>query len=708
MSSEQTVVINKSNSTKSILTYTLILLVFIIALFLSNQSEGPSKLPKVVTDEFTFTAWVNDGEDYLKKNYRWVTKIIAGYIKSGYYFLEDFLIDSPWLLIASIIFLPCLIAGGLRLGLYSLFVIYFWGAVGMWDESLQTVALMGLSVLLCVFFGVILGVLCSQSDRFDGFMKPILDTMQVMPAFVYLFPALFFFGIGGAPAILATMIYAMPPVIRLTNSGIRQVSKDTIESATSFGSSKLQLLFKIKIPLSLPSIMMGINQVIMMALALVVLACFIGAEGIGGQVWLAIRNLDVGWAMEGGLCILFMAIMFDRFSMSLTKQKDTLPSDVQEFYLLPQSWEKFQVARFIEKPLLYLHFVVNLVCTNITNFIAIVFRNIFLFFNKDFAEDLRDFLSKRYYIIPSFIVFLIISLIDSYLISIGTFPEEWKLSIRQPIADGVKSLTVNPGFIAFAKGLRAFVYLNLLRPLDTLLTHIPWWYTMSVFVAIGYFTVGLRFAVITALLLLFIGACGIWPQSMITLSSVLVSVVLCFAIGVPLGIIASYNQRFKEVLNVVLDAMQTLPYFCYLIPVLMFFGGGIVSAVLATVIYAIPPIIRLTALGLTQVSGTYSEVSRSFGGTLFQTLKKIKFPLAVPSLVIGFNQTVVMAFAMQIVTPLIGGKGLGLEVFNGLARSDTGRGLAAGIGIVLLAIIIDRITLAWTKKQRQALGLDAN
>ena len=708
MSSEQTVVINKSNSTKSILTYSLILLVFIIALFLSNQSEGPSKLPKVVTDEFTFTAWVNDGEDYLKKNYRWVTKIIAGYIKSGYYFLEDFLIDSPWLLIASIIFLPCLIAGGLRLGLYSLFVIYFWGAVGMWDESLQTVALMGLSVLLCVFFGVILGVLCSQSDRFDDFMKPILDTMQVMPAFVYLFPALFFFGIGGAPAILATMIYAMPPVIRLTNSGIRQVSKDTIESATSFGSSKLQLLFKIKIPLSLPSIMMGINQVIMMALALVVLACFIGAEGIGGQVWLAIRNLDVGWAMEGGLCILFMAIMFDRFSMSLTKQKDTLPSDVQEFYLLPQSWEKFQVARFIEKPLLYLHFVVNLVCTNITNFIAIVFRNIFLFFNKDFAEDLRDFLSKRYYIIPSFIVFLIISLIDSYLISIGTFPEEWKLSIRQPIADGVKSLTVNPGFIAFAKGLRAFVYLNLLRPLDTFLTHIPWWYTMSVFVAIGYFTVGLRFAVITALLLLFIGACGIWPQSMITLSSVLVSVVLCFAIGVPLGIIASYNQRFKEVLNVVLDAMQTLPYFCYLIPVLMFFGGGIVSAVLATVIYAIPPIIRLTALGLTQVSGTYSEVSRSFGGTLFQTLKKIKFPLAVPSLVIGFNQTVVMAFAMQIVTPLIGGKGLGLEVFNGLARSDTGRGLAAGIGIVLLAIIIDRITLAWTKKQRQALGLDAN
>ena len=708
MSSEVTITEEKSNNSKNIITYSAILITFLIALWLSFQSEGPSKMPKVVTDEFTFTAWVNDGEDYLKKNYRWFTKIIAGYIKNGYYFLEDFLIDSPWILVAAIIFLPCLIAGGLRLGLYSLFVIYFWGGTGMWDESMQTLALMGLSVLLCVVVGVTLGVMCSQSDRFDNFMKPILDTMQVMPAFVYLFPALFFFGIGGAPAILATMIYAMPPIIRLTNTGIRQVPEQTIESATSFGSSKLQLLFKIKIPLSLPSIMMGINQVIMMALALVVLACFIGAEGIGGQVWLAIRNLDVGWAMEGGLCILFMAIMFDRFGLALSKTKETLPSDVQKFYLLPQSWEKYTIAKIIEKPLEFLSGLVNFVCINITKYIAYIFEFLISLFNKDTAKDIGELLSKRYYVIPSFIIFFLISFIDSSLFKIGTFPEDWKLSIRQPIADGVKSLTVNPGFIAFTKGLRAFIYLNLLRPLDTFLTHIPWWYTTGIFVAIGYFTVGLRFAFITLLLLLFIGANGIWPQAMITLSSVLVSVILCFAIGVPLGIIASYNERFRNVQNVVLDAMQTLPYFCYLIPVLMFFGGGTVSAVLATVIYSIPPIIRLTSLGLTQVSGTYSEVSRSFGGTLLQTLNKVKFPLAVPSLVVGFNQTVIMAFAMQIVTPLIGGKGLGLEVFNGLARSDTGRGLAAGIGIVLLAIIIDRICLAWTKKQRIALGLTKN
>ena len=700
--------INNKSLINTYLTPSLIFLGIIIALILSLQNQEASVFPKFISDQFTFTAWVNEGEDYLRKHFRWFTKIIANYIKSGYYFIEDFLIDSPWILVVSIIFLPCLATGGLVLGIYSLFTMYFWGATGMWDESLQTVGLMGLSVTLCVFFGVILGTLCSQSNRFLNFMSPILDTMQVMPAFVYLFPAVFFFGIGGAPAILATMIYAMPPIIRLTNSGIRQVPAETIESATSFGSTKLQLLFKIKIPLSLPSIMMGINQTIMMALALVVLACFIGAEGIGGQVWLAIRNLDVGWAMEGGLCILFMAIMFDRFSVAFSKTPKILPGHVQKFYLLPQNWERHLLARILEKPLSSLHYIINFICISITNLIAHIFKSLFSIFNKRTANNIGEFISRRFYLIPSFIVFFIITFIDSNISEIGSFPKEWKLSIRQPIENTVDALTVNPGFIAFTKGLRAFVYLKLLHPLDVFLTHTPWWYTMGVFTLIGYFAVGLRFAFTTALLLLFIGACGIWTQSMITLSSVLVSVTLCFAIGVPLGIIASYNERFRNVQNVILDAMQTLPYFCYLIPVLMFFGGGIVSAVLATVIYAIPPIIRLTSLGLTQVSGSYSEVSRSFGGTLLQTLKKIKFPLAVPSLVIGFNQTVILAFAMQIVTPLIGGKGLGLEVFNGLARSDTGRGLAAGIAIVLLAVIIDRITLAWTKKQRIALGLESN
>jgi glycine betaine/proline transport system permease protein len=691
---------------KNIILYLSIFIIGAIAYYLSITNEDPTVFPKSITDEFKFTAWINAGEDYLKDNYRWITRLFASFLQAGYMALENFFVESPWILIMSLMTLPALAYGGIRLALFCMFTVYFWGAVDMWEVSMQTLALMGLSVILSVILGVILGIFSSQSDRFENFLKPILDTMQVMPAFVYLFPAMFFFGIGGAPAILATLIYAMPPIIRLTNLGIRQVSKETIESAESFGSNKYQLLFKIKIPMALPSIMMGVNQTIMMALALVVLATFIGAEGLGGQVWQAIRKLDVGWAMEGGLCILFMAIMFDRLSSAISKDKETLPNDVEKFYLLPQSLQRYPLANLIELPLRIIVKLTYLIFSNIINIFASFFDSSISIFNKSYSGIIKNFMNQRYFLFSSLLIFFFIYIFDAYFFAIGTFPETWTIEIQKPIENAVKAMTLDPGFISFAKGLKYFIYLYLLKPLNAFLTQIPWWYTMVVFIIIGYVTVGLRFATITAILLAFIGATGMWMHSMITLSSVLVSVLICFVIGVPLGVLASYNKWYRDIQNVVLDAMQTLPYFCYLIPVLMFFGGNIVSAVIATVIYSVPPIIRLTALGLSQVSGGYSEVSKSFGGTGIQTLNKVKFPLAVPSLVMGFNQTVIMAFAMQIVTPLIGGKGLGLQVFNALQRSDTGRGLSAGLAIVLLAIIIDRITHAWTKKQRQALGLD--
>ena len=705
MSLDRNLEVNKKLN-KNIILYLSIFIIGAIAYYLSITNEDPTVFPKSITDEFKFTAWINAGEDYLKDNYRWITRLFASFLQAGYMALENFFVESPWILIMSLMTLPALAYGGIRLALFCMFTVYFWGAVDMWEVSMQTLALMGLSVILSVIFGVILGILSSQNDRFESFLKPILDTMQVMPAFVYLFPAMFFFGIGGAPAILATLIYAMPPIIRLTNLGIRQVSKETIESAESFGSNKYQLLFKIKIPMALPSIMMGVNQTIMMALALVVLATFIGAEGLGGQVWQAIRKLDVGWAMEGGLCILFMAIMFDRLSSAISKDKETLPDDVEKFYLLPQSLQRYPLANLIELPLRIVVKFTYLIFSNAINLLANFLDSSISIFNKSNAGIIKNFMNQRYFLFSSLLVFFLIYIFDAYFFAVGTFPETWTIDIQKPIENAVKAMTLDPGFISFAKGLKYFIYLYLLKPLNVFLTQIPWWYTMTVFIIIGYVTVGLRFATITAILLAFIGATGMWMHSMITLSSVLVSVLICFVIGVPLGVLASYNKWYRDIQNVVLDAMQTLPYFCYLIPVLMFFGGNIVSAVIATVIYSVPPIIRLTALGLSQVSSGYSEVSKSFGGTGIQTLNKVKFPLAVPSLVMGFNQTVIMAFAMQIVTPLIGGKGLGLQVFNALQRSDTGRGLSAGLAIVLLAIIIDRITHAWTKKQRQALGLN--
>ena len=683
----------------------LVFIVLLFSIWLVIQSKDVSEFPVFITDSFTFTAWVNQGEDFLKDNIKVYTRALASNVKELYVMLEDFLLDSSWVFIVALLLIPSLALGGIKLGFLILFGTMYWGMVGLWDSAMETLALMGLSVFLSVLLGVIIGIFCALSNRFERNMKPALDVMQVMPAFVYLIPAMFFFGIGGAPAILATMIYSMPPIIRLTNLGIRQVPSETVETATAFGSNKRQVLFKVQIPLALPSIMMGVNQTIMMALALVVLATFIGAQGLGSDIWVSIKKLQVGAALEGGICVLLMAVMFDRFGKAASRETVTLPADTQKFYLLPQTWEIYSLARQIEKPLHYIHFAVAFIFSSIVGILSFIINLVVSLANKDYGKLIEQFINTHYFFFTGIFILLGIIYYDTNIAIIGSFPETWNLSIRDEIAAGVKSLTVNPTFIEITRSLRSTVVIYLLRPLDTYLTYLPYWFTIGVLVVISWRAVGLRFAIVTALLLAFIGACNIWTEAMITLSSVLISVLLCFVIGVPIGIVASYSKRFQNMNEVILDAMQTLPYFCYLVPVLMFFGGGAFSALLATIIYSIPPIIRLTVLGLSQVSTTYSEVSRSFGGSTLQTLNKIKFPLAVPSLVMGFNQTVMMAFAMQIVTPLIGGKGLGLEVFNGLARSDTGRALAAGIGICLLAIIIDRISLAWTKKQRDALGL---
>jgi ABC-type proline/glycine betaine transport system permease subunit len=172
-----------------------------------------------------------------------------------------------------------------------------------------------------------------------------------------------------------------------------------------------------------------------------------------------------------------------------------------------------------------------------------------------------------------------------------------------------------------------------------------------------------------------------------------------------LGILAAYNRTADILIKPILDTMQTLPVFVYLVPVVMFFQGGQVSAVIATVIYAVPPIVRCTTLGIRELPGEINEVSKSFGATITQTLAKVKVPMAIPAIMLGINQGIMMALAMEVVTPLIGGKGLGLVVFDGMNRASIGLSLQAGIGIVLLAIILDRMSQAWTRTQREAMGM---
>ncbi|QHA90521.1 choline ABC transporter permease subunit [Bacillus sp. N1-1] len=194
--------------------------------------------------------------------------------------------------------------------------------LGYWDPTIETLALVLTSVIISIILGVPLGIWASQSDRVRGIITPILDFMQTMPAFVYLIPAILFFGIGMVPGIIASVIFAMPPTIRLTNLGIRQVPEDLIEASNAFGSTTKQKLIKVQLPLATPTIMAGINQSIMLSLSMVVIASLVGAPGLGADVYRAVTQIKVGIGFEAGLAIVILAIMLDRISQNIGKSKN--------------------------------------------------------------------------------------------------------------------------------------------------------------------------------------------------------------------------------------------------------------------------------------------------------------------------------------------------------------------------------------------------
>ena len=664
--------------------------------------------PSSISERYDFVLMINNGETWLHTHAKSYTRAASNFV--GYYLeqLEMFLWFKPWPVITLFLVLPALHYGGLRLALFTLFGIMFWGMMDMWDPAMSTLALMGISVLFSGIFGVILGIFCSQNDALEASVRPILDTMQTMPSFVYLLPAIVFFGIGGPPAAMAIIIYAMPPVVRLTNLGIRQVPDTTIEVAESFGSSRLQILFKVQIPQALPSIMLGINQTIMMALGLAVLAVFIGAGGLGEEVYKALKRLKVGWSVEGGICIVFMAIIFDRLSLAMSKPKDSdMLADNTEmrFRLLPQRLARIGIAILFEK-------IIDLIWTSIaslghvlTYFIAAVFEKLISLVNRDVALSVSVWLRNSTFLIMSIGVIFGVMAWDTWVIEIGSFPRDWQFTIRKPIDEAVHYLTVNPNFYAFTTWLKETIFYYILNPLETFFTGLPWFYVLAGFAFISYFSAGKWFALVAFCLLFFTGLSGVWLLTMETLAAILASVAVCVIIGLPLGIFAAYNKTVDQIIRPVLDTMQTMPAFVYLIPVLYFFGGNRVTAVIATVIYALPPMVRMTNLGLRELPKQINEVSDSFGSTEIQSLIKVKLPMASPSIMLGVNQAVIMALAMQVITPLIAGEGLGKEVFRAMETADTGRGLIAGIGIVLLAILLDRLTQAWTANQRKALGL---
>ena len=278
------------------------------------------------------------------------------------------------------------------------------------------------------------------------------------------------------------------------------------------------------------------------------------------------------------------------------------------------------------------------------------------------------------------------------------FPEQWVFGweVIKWIDGIVDWLVIN--WDPFFVGIRTVV-LGILIPFRDFLRWLPWWAVIIVTGLLGWRVVGKGFAAIAAGFLLLMAVLGMIDFAMLTLAITLTATLLCVVTGIPLGILAAQNNRFDSVLRPILDGMQTMPSFVYLIPALMFFGLGMTPAVMATCIYAIPPIIRLTNLGIRQVDQSVIEAGRAFGATPLQLLRKVQVPLAMPTVLAGLNQTIMMALAMVVIASMIGAKGLGTEVLNGIARLEVGRGLIAGISIVFMAIILDRLSQGLARKQ---------
>ena len=283
-----------------------------------------SEFPKFLN--IPLADWVDAIMDWLLIQFSGLFDAIGHVLLIMLLSIERFFLWLPWWLVILLVGISSWwVMRKWWMGLSMAGLLVLIGSFGYWTLAMMTLALTVSAVIVALAVGVPTGILMAKSDLFESINRPILDAMQTMPSFVYLIPALMFFGLGKVPALFATLIYAVPPVIRLTNVGIRQVSQNVVEAARAFGASPRQILFDVELPLAAPTIMVGINQTTMMALSMVVIASMIGARGLGLEVLLAINRIEVGRGFEAGLCIVFLAIIIDRITNALaTRQQKEL------------------------------------------------------------------------------------------------------------------------------------------------------------------------------------------------------------------------------------------------------------------------------------------------------------------------------------------------------------------------------------------------
>ena len=515
---------------------------------------------------------------------------------------------------------------GWRVAILVLVTFGVFALTGLWTESMTTLALIITSVFIALLFGIPLGILAGRSERFYRGIRPVLDFMQIMPAFAYLLPFVLLFGIGNPAAAVVTAVYAIPPAVRITALAIREVPKGAVEATTSLGSTPWQVLTKVQLPMAKRTILLGVNQTIMLAVSMVVIASVIGAGGLGDAIYQALAKVNVGQAFQAGLAIVMLAIALDRVTGAVGHGART-PH-------VPAPWG------------------LPLLAGGLLLTVAVV--------------------------------------VVARLMGVEGWPREVSVDLATPVNAVYDAIQGAIGSTTAA--LATWTLDWVLSPLSELLTGSPWWLVTLAAAALAWIFSGFGAGLVSGAAFVVVGLLGVWNNAMDTLSQVLVAAVLTIALGVVVGVLMSRNDVFAAILKPILDAMQTLPPFVYLIPAVALFTIGRVPALVAAVIFALPAVIRLVNDGIRGVPPATLEAARSQGSTKWQLLTKVELPMARGSLLLAVNQGIILVLSMVVMGALVGAGSLGFDVVFGLAQNQLGLGLASGLAIVCLGLFLDRLT----------------
>jgi glycine betaine/proline transport system permease protein len=607
-----------------------------------------------------FKDWIGATTLWFKSNFLWLTRAITAVLDVPLKFAMALLAKGfklgagadaialprlSWLGVCGAMAIAGYYYDGLRLALLCGLGFLGLALFKQWDSAMLTLALIVICVPFCVATGLLAGIWGYRSERINKMLiTPALDVMQTMPTFAYLIPMLILFGNGPVSALLATGLFATPPMVRATILGLQKVPQETKDFADMAGCTRQQKLWRVLVPAAKPSLMIGVNQVIMLALNMVIVSSMIGAGGLGYDVLLALRALKVGQAMEAGLAIVILAIVLDRLSQAVARK--------------PQ-----ETAEEMEQPWLQRHFHVSLA-------LAIV---------------------------------AITTLLGLVTPALAKLPDAFTITTAPWWKAGVDWITLH--FFDVIETARTLILLDVLNPLRAVFEGLPWLAVTAILAVAAWKLGGSALAIIVALLTAFCAAAGLWVPAMQTLYLCGASALVAAAIGIPIGLWCARSNRVQAIVTPIIDTLQTIPSFCFIIPVVMLFRVGDVTAMIATVAFAIVPAIRYTNHGIRQVPHELIEAGIVSGCTKQQLFWRIQLPVALPEIMLGINQTILLSLSMIIICAMIGTRDLGQEVFKALAKADSGKGIVAGLAIAFIGIVADRLITAWVQQIKARRGL---